>query len=593
MMLSRSSFLSLTAFMLIALGAPEMGLAATRIVNPADSTCSTSTTPPCYTSITAALAAAASSDVIDIHPGTYTGTYTITQQLTIQGTETARTILSGGGSGPIFTISGVGSVTIRRLSFTNTTTGISATGSTINVTNNIFKIGTAGTAVELDASSTGNIINNTFYQNLTAISFASGAVMDIENNIFYGTGTGSTAISSSAAATTLQYNNFFNITAGQTGTAGDVTTNPQFVSPGTDFHLLAGSPCINVGTTSCATLCGADKIPDSVDSTASDMGAYGGPQSDTIPFPVSGLIAADVSVLPPPYSVQLTWNANLCYQVLGYKVRTGTASGSYAAPDNIGNVTTSTVAGLTAASAPTGAPVLTNDIANQTLLLTWTTGGVSGATGYEIRYSDTVTPPLTPIVDAGNTMFYALTGLTNNTSYYVSVTPYAQRTYYFTVTAYYNAADANYESAYSSEASIPIGPKVYGASSNIIHDYPEPITPIPSASNNGCFIATAAYGHYSAPQVQALREFRDRYLMTNELGRAFVRWYYRYGPIGAEFIQAHPWLKPIVRVTLLPLVASALFMTQTSYVTKALAVLFLGCCILSVILAYRERNRSV
>lgn len=589
MMLSRSSFISLAAFMLIALGAPKMGLAATRIVNPADSTCSTSTTPPCYTSITAALAAAASSDVIDIRPGTYTGTYTITQQLIITGTETARTILSGGGSGPIFTISGAANVEIRRLSFTNATTGILAqNSSSVTITNNVFRVGTSGTGVVVESASTAVVDNNTFHQNLDALTFVSGTTVTVRNNIF-STNAG-TAVSTVAAASSITSNCYFGNNAnGQLTTdipTTDVTADPLFVSTSSaDFHLRSGSLCINAGNTAVGS--------DHIDSTTADIGAYGGPQSDTIPFPVSGLIAADVSVLPPPYSVQLTWNANLCYQVLGYKVRTGTASGSYAAPDNVGNVTTSTVAGLTAASAPTGAPVLTNDIANQTLLLTWTTGGVSGATGYEIRYSDTVTPPLTPIVDAGNTMFYALTGLTNNTSYYVSVTPYAQRIYYFTVTAYYNAADANYESAYSSEASVPIGPKVYGTSSNIIHDYPESISPIPSASNNGCFIATAAYGHYSAPQVQALREFRDRYLITNEPGRAFVRWYYRYGPIGAEFIQAHPWLKPMVRVTLLPLVAGALFMTQTSYVTKALLVLFLGCCMLCVILAYRDRNRSV
>jgi hypothetical protein len=96
--------------------------------------------------------------------------------------------------------------------------------------------------------------------------------------------------------------------------------------------------------------------------------------------------------------------------------------------------------------------------------------------------------------------------------------------------------------------------------------------PFPDLPNKGCFIATAAYGYYSAPQVQALREFRDRYLMTNA-GRAFVALYYRYGLIGAEFANAHAWLKPVVRTVLMPAVGGALFLTRTSLLTKAAALI--------------------
>jgi hypothetical protein len=82
--------------------------------------------------------------------------------------------------------------------------------------------------------------------------------------------------------------------------------------------------------------------------------------------------------------------------------------------------------------------------------------------------------------------------------------------------------------------------------------YPPP--PPPSPEEYGCFIATAAYGTPMAEEIQILREFRDKYLLTNPLGQALVGIYYRVSPPIAEFITEHPSLKPIVRVGLLPAV---------------------------------------
>lgn len=69
-----------------------------------------------------------------------------------------------------------------------------------------------------------------------------------------------------------------------------------------------------------------------------------------------------------------------------------------------------------------------------------------------------------------------------------------------------------------------------------------------------CFIATAAYGSEMAWEVDMLREFRDRWLKTNEPGRAFVAFYYRHSPALAERISGSEGARAAVRVVLWPVV---------------------------------------
>jgi hypothetical protein len=109
-----------------------------------------------------------------------------------------------------------------------------------------------------------------------------------------------------------------------------------------------------------------------------------------------------------------------------------------------------------------------------------------------------------------------------------------------------------------------------------------------------CFIATAAYGTPMAEEIQILREFRDEYMLTNPLGQALVGTYYRVSPPIAQFIVAHPSLKPIVRAGLLPVVAMSVVAVNTTPAEKTTIVgsLVLALVVLAV-WAIRRRRREL
>ncbi|MBN3776582.1 cold shock domain-containing protein [Burkholderia sp. Ac-20345] len=62
-----------------------------------------------------------------------------------------------------------------------------------------------------------------------------------------------------------------------------------------------------------------------------------------------------------------------------------------------------------------------------------------------------------------------------------------------------------------------------------------------------CFIASAVYGDYDAPEVLSLRRFRDRVLRTTKPGRWAIRAYYQVSPPIARFLHAHPTIASRIR----------------------------------------------
>ena len=73
-----------------------------------------------------------------------------------------------------------------------------------------------------------------------------------------------------------------------------------------------------------------------------------------------------------------------------------------------------------------------------------------------------------------------------------------------------------------------------------------------SDSGGPCFVATAAFENPHAAEVETLRGFRDRWLLTWEGGRSLVSWYYENGPTAAEWVASRPWARTASRVALAP-----------------------------------------
>jgi hypothetical protein len=65
--------------------------------------------------------------------------------------------------------------------------------------------------------------------------------------------------------------------------------------------------------------------------------------------------------------------------------------------------------------------------------------------------------------------------------------------------------------------------------------------------DKGCFIATACYGDFNAPEVVLLRNYRDTHLLQSFFGKILVHFYYIFSPFFASLIIKSDLLKKSIR----------------------------------------------
>jgi len=185
-----------------------------------------------------------------------------------------------------------------------------------------------------------------------------------------------------------------------------------------------------------------------------------------------------------------------------------------------------------------GGRINANKAINMATLGLPTLYAASGGTAVTLTWSSASGQPTGYIVERGSKSggpYSTIASLSAGQLAYVDSGVQGPATYYYLVRAQNNVA----ESLPSNEVSAQV-PGSGGSGGG--------------GGGGGCFIATAAFGSYLAPEVMVLRQFRDRHLLTSPAGRWFVAIYYRYSPPLADVIRAHVALRVATRALLTPLV---------------------------------------
>ena len=85
----------------------------------------------------------------------------------------------------------------------------------------------------------------------------------------------------------------------------------------------------------------------------------------------------------------------------------------------------------------------------------------------------------------------------------------------------------------------------------------EQLTGESASGKGGCFVATACYGDYNAPEVLVLRTYRDQQLLTHPMGKIFVQLYYMMSPPIAKLIGKSNHTKAFIRNYLLKYIVAS------------------------------------
>ena len=109
---------------------------------------------------------------------------------------------------------------------------------------------------------------------------------------------------------------------------------------------------------------------------------------------------------------------------------------------------------------------------------------------------------------------------------------------------------------------------------------PEPVVGL--LDDKHCFIATAAFGSDMAPEVQSLREFRNKFLLPFSWGRQAVKFYYKYSPKFASMISRNENAKVAVRAALWPILYFAKMSIQHGFL-QILAMLLLVIFVITIV----------